>query len=188
MKRLIKIWKSEIQIWIDNCSLQTEKYLAFRRMCKTVPALQHIPSYVRITTLHWRHNEPDGVWNHQPRDCLLNCLFRCRSKKTSKLRVTGLCAENSRRHHEIFLTRGRQCRYRFKFRYIHITEHRYNPVDIDAYIYIYEYIHIGTWPPLCLQMAISRRTTLTEKLDMFYPKFQWLSLNVDHLCGPDYVI
>ena len=46
-------------------------------------------------TLHWRHNEPDGVSNHQPRDCLLNCLFRCRSKKTSKLRATGLCAENS---------------------------------------------------------------------------------------------
>ena len=28
-------------------------------------------------------------------DCLLNRLFRCRSKKTSKLRVTGLCAGNS---------------------------------------------------------------------------------------------
>ena len=46
-------------------------------------------------SLHWRHNEPDGVSNHQPRDCLLNCLFRCKSKKTSKLSVTGLCAENS---------------------------------------------------------------------------------------------
>ena len=48
-----------------------------------------------VLALHWRHNEPDGVLNHQPRDCLLNCLFRFRSKKTSKLRVTGLCAENS---------------------------------------------------------------------------------------------
>ena len=45
-------------------------------------------------SLHWRHNEPDGVSNHQPRDCLLNCLFRYRSRKTSK-RVTGLCVENS---------------------------------------------------------------------------------------------
>ena len=35
------------------------------------------------------------VSNHQPHDCLLNRLFRCRSKKTSKLRVTGLCAGNS---------------------------------------------------------------------------------------------
>ena len=37
----------------------------------------------------------NGVSNHQRYDCLLNCLFRCRSKKTSKLRITGLCEENS---------------------------------------------------------------------------------------------
>ena len=37
----------------------------------------------------------DCVSNHQPHDCLLNRLFRRRSKKTSKLRVTGLCAGNS---------------------------------------------------------------------------------------------
>ena len=36
-----------------------------------------------------------SVWNHQPRDCLLNCLFRRRSKKTSMLRVTGLCGGSS---------------------------------------------------------------------------------------------
>ena len=29
---------------------------------------------------------------HQPHHCLLNCLFRRRSKKKSKLRVTGLYA------------------------------------------------------------------------------------------------
>ena len=45
--------------------------------------------------LRWRHNGHDGVSNHQPRHCLLNRLFGCRSKKTSKLRVTGLCAGNS---------------------------------------------------------------------------------------------
>ena len=45
--------------------------------------------------LQWRHNGRDGVSNHQPHDCLLNRLFRCRSKKTSKLRVTSLCAGNS---------------------------------------------------------------------------------------------
>ena len=48
-----------------------------------------------IRRLHWRHDEHDGVSNHQPHDCLLNRLFRRRSKKTSKLRVTGLCAGNS---------------------------------------------------------------------------------------------
>ena len=29
--------------------------------------------------LQWRHNERDGVSNHQPKDCLLNRLFRLRS-------------------------------------------------------------------------------------------------------------
>ena len=45
-------------------------------------------------TLLWRHDGRGGVSNHQPHDCLLNCLFRRRSKKTSKLRVSGLCAWN----------------------------------------------------------------------------------------------
>ena len=46
-------------------------------------------------TLQRRHNERDGVSNHQLHDCLLNRLFRRRSKQTSKSRVTGLCAGNS---------------------------------------------------------------------------------------------
>ena len=45
--------------------------------------------------LQWRHNGRDGVSNHQPHVCLLKRLFRCRSNKRSKLRVTGLCAGNS---------------------------------------------------------------------------------------------
>ena len=46
-------------------------------------------------TLQWRHNGLDGVSNHQPHHCLLSRLFGRISKKTSKLRVTGLCAGNS---------------------------------------------------------------------------------------------
>ena len=46
-------------------------------------------------SLQWRHYGRDSVSNHQPHDCFLNRLFRHRSKKTSKLRVTGLCAGNS---------------------------------------------------------------------------------------------
>ena len=49
----------------------------------------------RRRTLQWRHNERSGVSNHQPHDCLLNRLFKRRSKKTSTLRVTGLCTGNS---------------------------------------------------------------------------------------------
>ena len=50
---------------------------------------------IRMKTLQWRHNERDGVPNHQTHDCLLNRLFRGRSKKASKLRVTGVCVGNS---------------------------------------------------------------------------------------------
>ena len=46
-------------------------------------------------SLQWRHNRRDGVSNRQPHHCLLNHLFRRRSKKTSKPRVTGLCTGNS---------------------------------------------------------------------------------------------
>ena len=68
-------------------------------LCRKVPFLKIfllvIPTSCTIPALRWRHNELDGVSNHQPHDCLLNRLFRRRSKKISKLRVTGLCAGNS---------------------------------------------------------------------------------------------
>ena len=52
-------------------------------------------SILLINSLLWRHNGRGSVSNHQRHDCLLNRLFRRRSKKTARLRVTGLCAENS---------------------------------------------------------------------------------------------
>ena len=63
----------------------------------------HVSLHFLITPMHgnsqssllWRHNGRDSVSNHQPHDYLLNRLFRRRSKKTSKLRVTGLFARNS---------------------------------------------------------------------------------------------
>ena len=51
-------------------------------------ASNHIP-------LQWRHHGHDSASNHQPHDYLINRLFGRRSKKTSKLRVTGLCVGNS---------------------------------------------------------------------------------------------
>ena len=53
------------------------------------------PRFMPPWPLQWRHNDHDSVSNHQPHGCLLNRLFRRRSKKTSKLRVTGLCVVNS---------------------------------------------------------------------------------------------
>ena len=58
--------------------------------------LGHVAIVCQICSpLQWRHNEHNGVSNHRRLDCLLNRLFRHRSKKTLKLRVTGLCAGNS---------------------------------------------------------------------------------------------
>ena len=49
------------------------------------------PAYHKyiMTSLQWSHNERDGVPNHRRIYCLLNRLFRRRSKKTWKLRVTA---------------------------------------------------------------------------------------------------
>ena len=47
------------------------------------------------SSLQWRHDGSDSVSSHQPHECLLNHIFKGRSKKTSKLCVTGLCAGNS---------------------------------------------------------------------------------------------
>ena len=45
--------------------------------------------------LQWLYNECDGVSNYRRLHYLLNILFKRRSKKTSKLHVTGLYVGNS---------------------------------------------------------------------------------------------
>ena len=61
--------------------------------------MQYVPENIHtvscVSSLQWCHNERDGVSNHQPRDCLLNPLFRRGSKKTPMLHVTGICEGNS---------------------------------------------------------------------------------------------
>ena len=77
-----------------NISAAIRKYIdAFGPI--SLPIFHRNSNSMDISSLHWRHNDHDGVSNHQPRGCLLNRLFRRISKKTSKLRVTGLCAGNS---------------------------------------------------------------------------------------------
>ena len=44
-------------------------------------------------TLQWRHNERNCVSNHQPHDCLLNRLFRRRSKKNQSPASLALLGE-----------------------------------------------------------------------------------------------
>ena len=48
-----------------------------------------------VISLRWRRNGHARVSIHQPHHCLLNRLVGCRSKKSAKLRVTGLCVGNS---------------------------------------------------------------------------------------------
>ena len=67
----------------------------YTTLCSSQRGQQEKVNHAPSQSLLWRHNERDGVLNHQPRDCLLNRLFRRRSKKTWKFRVTGLCARNS---------------------------------------------------------------------------------------------
>ena len=76
-------------IWYLKFDMKSEtELLNFTIKCTNITA---------TITLQWRHNGHDSVSNHKPHDCLLNRLFRRRSKKTSKLRVTGLCVGNSPR-------------------------------------------------------------------------------------------
>ena len=96
-----------------------------RGRCRWIP----LPKGHTCGTLQWRHNGRDGVPSDQPHDCLLNRLFRRRWKKTSKLRVTGLCAGNSpvtrkmfsfddvtmsRHHHTVYQWHSTISRYKDK--------------------------------------------------------------------------
>ena len=84
---LTKKWIPRPLVSQIDCRSYTEATVRWERLL-TADLLSH-------WALRWRHNGCDSVSNHLPHHCLLNRLFRRRSKKTSKLRVTGLCAGNS---------------------------------------------------------------------------------------------
>ena len=81
------------QRWRITC----HKAFYYLLKCFDAEHKKHFESFRHrnLCILQWRHNGRDSVSNHQHHDCLLNRLFRRISKKTSKLRVTGLCAGNS---------------------------------------------------------------------------------------------
>ena len=102
-----KLWKFLRIHAIDNkaalfqvmawCWTYDSRYLTqwFFRRTDESPVLNPCTAGHARVPLWWRHNGRDCVSNHQPHDCLLNRLFGRRSKKTSKLCVTGLCVGNS---------------------------------------------------------------------------------------------
>ena len=61
---------------------------------KTMISLYSRTKQTKYTSLPWCHNGCDVISNQQRPDCLLNHLFRHRSKKTSKLHISGLCEGN----------------------------------------------------------------------------------------------
>ena len=78
-------------MWIQICVTN----LGSLAHSDTAPSATIILTQLRLP-LQWRHNEPDGVSNHRRLGCLVNRLFKRRSKETSKFRVTGFCAGNHR--------------------------------------------------------------------------------------------
>ena len=102
--------KNKLRPWMDGWNCSRHRYELARISTRAPGGLQpdalptesqEIPEKSRGITFMCKSLYSDvvmskmGVSNHQPYDCLLNRLFRHRSKKTSKLRVTGLCEGNS---------------------------------------------------------------------------------------------
>ena len=97
----LEIWRTTLK---NNKAVPLLRYFKLsvsfhnHRSIQTVDTVRKHSIQVKIGdffSLRWRHNDHASVSNHQPHGCLLNRLFRRKSKKTSKLRVTGLCAGNS---------------------------------------------------------------------------------------------
>ena len=89
------VWIFTYIVWqVLNSEKISNQFFARNVMIKTIMKYELLLP-ANWKSLQWRHNGCDRVSNHQPHDCLLTRLFRRRSKKTSRLRVTGLCAGNS---------------------------------------------------------------------------------------------
>ena len=96
-----------IHMWISILKLRNKSIFPVLKYCKAYGRARYrlLPyghtlllrglqgSHSR--SLQWHHNERDGVSNHRYLDCVLNRLSRRRSKKISKLRVSGLYEGNS---------------------------------------------------------------------------------------------
>ena len=81
--------------WLGSLIMASSPVIIYNKTCALM--LSHNVQWplTPVWTLRWRRYECDGVSNHEPHDCLLKRFIRRRSKKTSKLRVPGLCAGNS---------------------------------------------------------------------------------------------
>ena len=92
---IIYLFDSGIHADMSPLSGKNEQHWSVREFELRSSATNISQSIAVATALKWRHNECNGVSNNRHLECLLNCLFRSRSKDTSKLRAAGLCAGNS---------------------------------------------------------------------------------------------
>ena len=81
-------------LWFLNC--QYEQAVCQQRVIGDALTLfwrycNNMEQYGSIVSLYWSYNERHGVSSHRRLDSLPNRLSRRRSKKTLKLRVSGLC-------------------------------------------------------------------------------------------------
>ena len=74
-------------------------------LCSYIDSMPLYTGHHKSASLQWRHTNRDCVSNHQRLDCLLNRLFMRRSKKVSKLRVTGPLWGGFTGHHKGPVTR-----------------------------------------------------------------------------------
>ena len=89
-----RMWDSLTFIRLGQTS-QIGPHLLEIMQCRNISTFMCCHVGASLITLQWLHNGHDGVSNHWRIDCLLNRLFRSRSKKTSKFRITGFCKGNS---------------------------------------------------------------------------------------------
>ena len=98
LRSMYSLGKAVWHPWInaDNCVNQIARYHCARLWSYYVPHKNALLEWC-VPISHNNDVIMSGIasQNHQPHDCLLNCLFRRRWKKPSKLRVTSLCAGNS---------------------------------------------------------------------------------------------
>ena len=125
--------------------------------CKVIPRWM-ADTWFMLGPLRWRHNERYDVSNHQPLDCLLNRLFKHRSKKTSKLPslafVSGIHRWPVNSPH-----RGPVTRTMFPFDDV-ITQSVHNLVIFTMVSFKQVYTHLDILNSMMCEMIFQRRFTL----------------------------
>ena len=118
---------------------------------------------VIISSNHYSDNVRGGVLNRQSHDCLRNRLFRCRLKKTSKLRATGLCEGNSSVTGEFPAQRTRNAEVSIWWRHhelIVISDYSQTSVNQTTPL---------KWPTRSLEISMQIRESLCKLLMFLRP-------------------